>query len=192
MNEPSNSTDDLDILYKEYVRLNARLDTIIDGSWADFKLLGAIGALIAWPPLAQSNLFSTSDLALALFVGFVGILFVIVVLGMRDLIKQSVMQHYMFELQLQEEAIRARLQHDTPQSFHLADHWLGHRVRTWRGIVSRFYLSFYLFLFAFPVGVLIAVNAWPYAVGYGVAMLISLGIYLSAAKLLDNWQKISE
>jgi hypothetical protein len=56
----------------------------------------------------------------------------------------------------------------------------------------RFYLAFYLFLFAFPVGVLIAVNAWSYAIGYGVAMLISLGIYLNAASLLNHWRKISD
>ena len=192
MDEPTNIGNDLEILYKEYVRLNARLDTIIDGSWEDFKLLGAIGVLIAWPPLAQSDLFSKSDLSFILFVGFAGILFIITILGMRDVIKQSVMQHYMFELQLQEEDLRSKLQSANPKSFHLADHWLGHRVRAWRGIMLRFYLVFYLFLFLFPVGVLVAKYAWAYAAAYGISVLVSLAIFTNTARLLENWQRIGD
>ena len=81
-------TQDLEYLYKEYVRLSSRLDTIIDSSWGDFKLLGAIGALFAWLPIAKSNLFGGTDTSVTLFIGFIGILSLIAVIGARDLIKQ--------------------------------------------------------------------------------------------------------
>lgn len=183
--------NDLDLLYREYVRLSNRLDAIIEGSWNDFKLLGAIGALIAWPPIAQSDLFIKSEPGLILFVGFAGILFIISVIGVRDLIKQSIMQHYMFELQLQEEDMRTKLQNASVASLQFFGHWLNHRVRAYQGILSRFYLLFYLFLFFFPAGVLVIKGAWPYAIAYGITLLVSLAIYLDAARLLAGWKQLS-
>jgi hypothetical protein len=190
MDKLTHASGELDFLYQEYVRLSHRLDTIIDSSWDDFKLLGASSALIAWPPLAQSDLFSRSDSCFILFVGFIGILFIMAIIGMRDLIKQSLMQHYLFELRRHEEEIRAKLPHVNSQGFRFASHWLNHSARVWQAIVSRFYGLFYLFLFFFPVGVLVANNAcWPYAIAYGIAMLINLGIYLNALKQLDHGWK---
>ena len=60
--ETTTASTTLDHLYKEYVRLSDRRDAILQSSWDDFKLLGAIGAFIVWPPLAQSDLFQSSEM----------------------------------------------------------------------------------------------------------------------------------
>lgn len=145
MDAPDRISNDLDLFYTEYVRLNKRLDTIMDGSWNDFKLL-----------------------------------------GMRDLTRQSVMQHYLFELQLREEDIRTALRNSNVKGFRLASYWMDHGARTWRGIMSRFYLAFCLFLFFFPVGVLTVTSKCLYAIAYGVAAAVGMVLFLNAARLLAN------
>ena len=189
MDEPTLDTNrDLEYLYKEYVRINNRLDSIVDSSFDDFKLLSSIGVLVAWPPIAKSNLFNEPDSAFLLLIGFLGILFIIIILALRDLIKQSLMEYYLHELQTYEAEIRANLKSADLNSFKMAKNWLERRQGAWGGVVSRFNFMFYLFLFFFPIGILVRQGAFLYAVVYGATELISLGIYLNAVKLLYRHQ----
>lgn len=177
-------SQDLEYLYKEYVRLSNRLDTIVDSSWGDFKLLGAVGALFAWPPIAKSDLFGHTDTSVTLFIGFTGILFIVAVIATRDLIKQSIIEHYLHELKVYEQDIRDKLGNRVNHSFQLANHWLARRQGAWKRITFCFYVLFYLCLFSFPVAVLVWQTSYSYAITYGVVTLVTLGIYWVGARTL--------
>lgn len=92
-------------LYKEYVRLGDLCDSYSKSSFDDFKLLGAIGALLAWKPIAD---FTTASSSIVLL-GFTAVLFIVVIVGTRDLIKQSVISYYLTQIKLYEEEIRISL-----------------------------------------------------------------------------------
>ena len=187
MGESAEKTrDEVELLYREYVRLNARLDGIVDGVWNDFRLLGAVGALVAWAPIAQSGLFSQSDPAPLLFIGFVGILIVVSVIGVRNLIKETVIAHYLLELRSCETDLRSQLDPAKLHSFRAAAHWLDHRAVTWRGVLSRFYLLIGVFLVLFPMGVLAAQHSGPLAALYGLLALFCTGVFINGARLIGR------
>ena len=151
----------------------------------DFKLLGAIGDLISWAPVAKSNLFKGADSPFILFVGFTGILFIITVIATRDLIKQAVIEHYVRELLTYEAAIRTQIGDTTQQSFRWAEHWLTRG----KGVLATIYLSFtllfILILFFLPVVVLAVEQAWGHAGAYVLILIIALMIYFRAARSIQ-------
>jgi hypothetical protein len=84
-----------DVLYKEYVRRAKYIESLMHGSFDDFKLFGIIGAILAWKPIVDSisatagasGTGSASEAVLVSgFAAFAGVFYGI---GARDLIKRS-------------------------------------------------------------------------------------------------------
>jgi hypothetical protein len=117
---PSNETEQV---YKEYVRLNERFDSLVDSSFNDFKLLGAVGALIAWPPLASLDVFNTVYSGLILFIGFVGILFIVAIIGTRDLLRWTLVEYYLQQMLVYEDELKKPFQGDV-MLFQFAHVWI--------------------------------------------------------------------
>lgn len=63
----------LEYLYKEYARLSDLCDSYAKSSFNDFQLLGAIGILLTWQPIA--NLAAAPSYIILL--GFLSILFIV-------------------------------------------------------------------------------------------------------------------
>lgn len=101
----------VEYLYKEYERLHGVANGYAHSSFDDFKLLGAIGAILAWQPLLglfNKSSCSEADLPL-LFAGFVAILLVTAIIGTRDLLKQSLIIFHRNEVQAYEPQLKAIL-----------------------------------------------------------------------------------
>ena len=118
MDMPDVSTAELlEYLYKEYVRLNDEFASWARSSFEDFKLLAAVGTLLAWGPIAETigpNRESTVTQNALPLLGFIAIVLIILIIGMRDLFKQSVVNLYLQQIDLYETEIRAILgQNDT-------------------------------------------------------------------------------
>lgn len=184
MKDSADSDKSLDILCEEYVSLRSRYEALIDGQFADFKLLAAIGALIAWPPLATSDLFESAQTGLTLLVGFIGILFLIVIIAVRDLLKYTIIEFYLGEMRICESEIRTRLAADASdiQGLQFAHHWSKHNREHYYPVYYRFALLFVLLLFLLPTGIFFGRAEYQYMVIYLISFAVALGIYLWAAK----------
>ena len=185
MNNSVEADKSLDILREEYVRLSTRCDALVDGAFTDFKLLAAIGALIAWPPFATSDMIHTTDASLTLLVGFIGILFLITIIAVRDLLKWVIIGFYMQEMRVYESEIRTHLASDV-QAFHFAHNWPKYTREWYIPVYSRFALLFVLVLILLPTGVLYLRADYSYMVIYLICFAVATGIYVWAVRKTTN------
>lgn len=106
------SNQRLEYLYKEYVRLSNTLDDLIQNSYDDFKLFGAVSVIIvAWQPISEliSSANSQLDPSLVLFLGFLSLLMVLGIIGLLNLLKQSYSWYFVHNLQAYEREIKKEL-----------------------------------------------------------------------------------
>ena len=108
------SNQRIDYLYKEYARLNEKIEEHIKGSFEDFKLLGAASAsIVLWKPIVDlitlvNSKINTSYNGL-LFLGFLSLLLVFVMIGYRILIRTALMFSMSSNLLSYEREIRKEL-----------------------------------------------------------------------------------
>jgi hypothetical protein len=178
------SAERLDYLYREYVRLGEYSDSYIRSSFEDFKLLGAIGALLVWPPIAGA--FDEDSSGSILLVGFIAILFIVAILGVRNLLKVSVIAIYIEQLERLEAEIRAELGTPQTKAFRLAESWVGRGMRRQGRIALRFHLLFIVLLGVFPNLVLgLEAPAWEVAV-YAPLALFAILVFINAARVMQQ------
>ncbi|MEM9451674.1 MAG: hypothetical protein AAGA75_24515 [Cyanobacteria bacterium P01_E01_bin.6] len=102
----------MDYLYKEYVRLNEKVEEYIKGCFEDFKLLGAASAsMLFWQPIAELITSDNSKIndRLLLFLGFLSLLLVFVLIGYRILIRLAFTLSMSSNLLSYEKEIREEL-----------------------------------------------------------------------------------
>ena len=141
----------LEYKYKEMVRLAEKADEYAKSSFDDFKMLSALGVLLAWKPLSDMFVKESGDI---LLVGFLAILFVIVFIGFYGLLKQSVAIFYLEEIQAFEKEVRDELNDENTNTFRVAENWNKRGSKTQRKIAVRFYYLFYFVLIIYPVAIL--------------------------------------
>lgn len=110
MNIDSNQR--LEYLYKEYVRLSDRAEDFIKNTYDDFKLFGAVSAIIViWKPIADlvAPVNSRVDTSLVLFLGFLSLLTILGIIVLLNLLKQSYTWYFVHNLQAYETEIRKEL-----------------------------------------------------------------------------------
>ena len=183
MNTPIQTDRFLEMLIEEYKQLKYRFDELIDSSFSDFRLLASIGALIAWPPLATSDLLHTTQEGLTLLVGFIGILFLIVIIAVRDMLKWTIIEFYLKEMRLCEQEIKKHLNSEF-QGFQFAHRWPKHYREHYFPVFSRFSLLFVILLIFLPAGVFYFRTEYFYLTIYLVVFSVVFGIYLWAARAL--------
>ncbi|MEA5450597.1 hypothetical protein VB780_18605 [Leptolyngbya sp. CCNP1308] len=103
------STQRMDYLYKEYTRLNEKVEEHIKHSYEDFKFLGAIGAVVVlWKPIADLIALANPQMNYSnlLFLGFLSLLLTVAIIGFMNLVKQSYVLFCVSNLQGFEKEIR--------------------------------------------------------------------------------------
>lgn len=103
------SAQRMDYLYKEYTRLNEKVEEHIKNCYEDFKFLGAIGAIVVlWKPIADVISLANPKVNYSnlLFLGFLSLLSTSSVIGFMNLVKQSYVLFLVSNLQGYEKEIR--------------------------------------------------------------------------------------
>lgn len=108
MKEESPEMESSSIVYAEYVRLSEAAEKLMNSSFEDFKLLAVIGAILGLKPVADS-LSGGEVRAPYLFVGFLGLLFVIAIIAFRDTLKQSLIVYLGQHLKRYEQVLKERV-----------------------------------------------------------------------------------
>lgn len=149
--------DNIDILYKEYIRLHSVVDAYAASSFSDFKLLGAVGIMLAWEPFADRVMKLKSndkDTTQIVFIGFVAIFFVIAIIASRDLMKQSIIAFEISQIAHYEEAIRNHTEFDLMKTFNMANEWKDW-LNNYHGPISNHFRGLLLILaITFPAALL--------------------------------------
>lgn len=141
----------IEYLYKEYDRLNAVANGYAQSSFDDFKLLGAVGMILAWEPfvflIKGSDWRNDSSL---LLIGFVAILLVTAIVGTRDLLKQSLVIFYRQELAAYEGELRSLLQQENRGTFSGCAKWTNWFGERHKIVAQQFYGLFGATVLLFP------------------------------------------
>lgn len=109
----------LDYFYREYSRLSDKAEEHIKSSFDDFKLLGAIGAIVVlWKPIVDTVISPNLklDYSKILFLGFVSLLLVIEVIAFLNLVRQSYIYFIVYNLQHYEKRIKTELNEELSES----------------------------------------------------------------------------
>ncbi len=182
MSEP----DRLDYLYREFVRVSDRVNSMVDGSFEDFRLLAAIGVLLVWPPFAQSVDGAGKDDDKLLLLGLLAMLLIVATLLLRDLLKQSIIRFSIDQVRRLEVEIRTALRMPDARIFDGADSWTSWEERWYRPIVLRYGALFALILLPFPVLVLVTLRNLGDAAIYAGTFALVVAIVASATRKLDE------
>ncbi len=168
---------DLELIYKEYQRLCDRCVEYEHSSFNDFKLLGAIiGAFLAWKPVAES----LSASSFTLLVGFIGILLAAVLIGLQDLMKQSIIMFYVNQIVLYEAELCTAFERCGSPVFHFARNWKTWFIKHHHYVALAFLSLFWLAVAFGPTAVLWFGGTTRYAM-----------IYFSLAVLILIWPAIA-
>lgn len=173
----------LEYKYKEMVRLAEKSDDYAKSSFDDFKMLSALGVLLAWKPL--SNMFD-NDSGYLLLIGFLAILFIIAFIGFYGLLKQSVAIFYLEEIQAFEKEVRDELNDDNTSTFRVAENWTKRGSKTQREIAVRFYYLFYSVLTIYPSVILFIDNTVFALVYLFIASIVALTHHNTVKILYDK------
>ncbi|WP_375768677.1 hypothetical protein NR798_44540 [Archangium gephyra] len=194
----------IDYVYKEYVRLNEKVDAYLQGSFSDFKMLAALGSLVSFAisglalyahngkvELGVAGPAGQQHVAQMAFVGFLCALSVAAILWFRDLLKQSIIEALVQNLCRYEQQLQQRLELEGTQTFALNTelaHW-GRSQHRW--LLLLFQLVFALAIGGIPAYVLALVQPANETNFARIYLLICGGFFLLAqlgAGLLSRFQ----
>ncbi|WP_320040728.1 hypothetical protein [uncultured Desulfobacter sp.] len=172
---------ELEFKYKEMVRLSEVLDQYSKSSFEDFKLLGAVGVLLAFQP--ASSLFDVKN-DLFLVLGFLAILVIICFVGFYGLLKQSLAVFYLDEISKFEKEFREGLRNGESdlESFRVAENWKLVGSKKQREVAKTFYGVFYIVVVFFPTVVLCISTNYSQATVYFISAMIVSALHFRTAK----------
>ena len=191
MPETEINTTSLEYVYKEYVRLSERCASYVQSSFDDIKLFGVGGLAFAWKPIVdylkplKPEQADTTPQSLLLFYGFLTILLVVIIFGIFNLLKQSLVIYYLRHLRAYETEIRADLGDINKVAFEWTESYSKWRKKVVIRIFVHLLIVVCLAVIGFPIFILALVQrACCYALIYGIVSVVLVGIYVSAARVL--------
>lgn len=179
----SNENSRLEYVYQEYKRLSDKCEDFIQGTYNDFKLLGATGAIfIVWKPISEVifPINSTLDSGFLTFLGFLSLLTIVGLIALVNLIKQSYAWYFVHHLQAYERELRTILcEAETSQifSFNLDKVKPRFVTASYRLAYRTFAITFTAVVTLLPCIVLLQINTL-YAFIYGSITLSGFTLYL--------------
>lgn len=174
--------EDQELLYREYVRLAEAGNTYVRDALSDVRLLGGVGAVLAWDPVVRYlDLDAKLDQPVTP-IGFTTLLLVVMFLLFFNLFKQSIFFFYLARMRRLEERLNRQLAADGEPVFALAQAWPGWQRRVHDPIAAATFLIFYSILIAFPAAImsLQGFGAW-------VPAYVGLALFLVALHAGAVW-----
>lgn len=185
--EPGPAENDVaarDLLYDEYVRIANVGNGYVKEALSDIKLLGGIGAVLAWDPVARLLDLDTQFDQPVTPVGFTTLLLVVMFLLFYNLLKQSIFFFHQARMRRFEQRLNALYPGPEPV-FALALAWPAWQRRVHDRIALPTFLIFYLILIAFPATLMVFQGFPVWAAGYvGLAALLALSHLASITYLV--------
>lgn len=169
------SKDYIDFCYKEYTRLAELQENHLQSAFSDIKLLGALGAMLAWKPILNS--LSDRNDPVMLMLGFLALMFIALFLFFYGFMKQSVMLFYADQMKYYEKELRDRLNISHGTMFSSVINWKHWMMSIHEPIAKRFFGYFFLFVVAFPT--LVILFSGPLSETY-----IYMSVYIMSTLLL--------
>jgi len=178
----------IELLYKEYSRIHSVIDSYAASSFSDFKMLGAVGLMMAWEPFANrltGAKINDTHSSKVVFLGFVAIFFIIAIIASRDLMKQSIIAFEISQIGYYEAAIRQHASLEGFGVFDMATPWKAWAKEVHGPISMSFRLIVITLSVGFPVFVL-RERSKKFSNYYLLIATIVLCIYLYSVYLLIN------
>jgi hypothetical protein len=191
----------IDLIYSEYKRLVERYDKLLDSSFEDFKLYGAVGSiftLIGFLEKNEINIVSEKGDTKLYFSIMLLLVFFIAIIAFRDLIKQSYVVHLSFNIKQYERYIRDKFISKPEDKeyaiFNLRESWAKKYFSLTGTAYSGFLIVFFIPILCLPLYLFsknfLLLDYNPDSLKYGVALtivetLILIG-YLLTIKYIFN------
>ena len=173
-----------DLLYKEYVRLSECCNAYVKDALSDIKLLGAIGAVLAWDPVARMLELNVRLDEPVTPVGFTTLLLVIMFVLFYNLLKQSIF--FFHQARMRRFESRLNILYPGPEPvFALASAWPDWQRRVHDRIALPTFGIFYMILIGFPTTLMVLQGFGAWAVFYAtLAILMAVGHLVSVLFLM--------
>jgi hypothetical protein len=164
-----------ELLYKEYVRLSECCNGYVKDALSDIKLLGGIGAVLAWDPVSRMlELDARLDQPVTP-VGFTTLLLVVMFVMFYNLLKQSIFFFHQARMRRFEARLNALYPGAEPV-FALALAWPDWQRRVHDRIAVPTFTIFYMILIVFPTTLMVLQGFGAWAIFYaGLAVVLALG-----------------
>ena len=120
MNDLKGSDSTMSFQYNEYVRLADKADDYARAAMGDIALLGAVGAVLAWPPLAPDL---DDEKSYILFIGFLVVLFITLGIGIINSLRESVMYFYIKESVKYGRSLQTPMNDGNQKYFDIGQQW---------------------------------------------------------------------
>ncbi|ABI57932.1 hypothetical protein ACN2MM_13740 [Alkalilimnicola ehrlichii MLHE-1] len=176
-------------LYREYVRLSECCNNYIRDALSDIKLLGGIGAVLAWDPVARMLELNARLDQPVTPVGFTTLLLVVMFVMFYNLMKQSIFFFHQARMRRFEARLNA-LHADSEPIFALATAWPDWQRRVHDRVAVPTFLIFYTILIGFPTTLMVLQGFDYWAVFYAVlAVLLATGHLVSVLHLVRSLER---
>ena len=183
-----NSKEYLDFCYKEYTRVADIMETQLKSATDDFKLLGAVGSMLAWKPI-EANFVEANSLKW-LLIGFVVLLFVTLIIVLFNFMKQSVALFHADQMKYYEAEIRRLTDTKKETIFSGVQHWTRWMDSIQEPLVMRFFGLFFGFILLFPTVMLMISSNWGGELVYaGIYFVIALAAITLVSQGLNTLTK---
>jgi hypothetical protein len=120
---------EVEIAYKEYVRIDKKVEALVHSSFADFKLFGAVGAILGASPVAAYLKSEKTVPAGLKFFAFLVLFAVIAIISFRDLVKQSLIRYLLGEAEICAQALSETSGRDLAPIFNSVERWRQWQAR---------------------------------------------------------------
>ncbi|MDR4513708.1 hypothetical protein [Nitrosomonas sp.] len=185
--------DEVELLYKEKVRLNDVVNGYAESIFKDIKMLGALGsALVVWEPVLNGITGQSVSIE-GLFFGFLGINIAITLIGLLNLSKQSAMNFYLDEVRILEKEIRNKLNFtdiDDRKSFQGVDNWKSKGKQIQKKVASPFFFLITVVEIVLPTIILYhyskATGSYEYIWFYLVPAILLSALYYSTSNIVHG------
>lgn len=178
-----------DFLYREYARLAECCDGYVKDALSDIRMLGGIGAVLAWDPVSRMlDLNAKLDQPVTP-VGFITLLLVVMFVLFYNLLKQSIFFFYQARMRRFETRLNAMYPGDEP-AFALTLAWPDWQRGVHDRIALLTFAIFYVILIGFPTTLMVLQGFRLWAIFYFVlALLLALGHLASVVRLVRHRER---
>lgn len=171
--------ENLEIIYREYVRLSERYNYLLDSSFNDIKLYGVLGSVIGLIGISKKSgidliIFNQSESKIY-FLIILLMFFLVSIIAFRDLLKQVYIVHLSYNIKKIEDHLQSKYD-ESLELFNLRKSWTEKYYSLMKSTYSAFMIIFFFPIIVLPIYLFYSDNKL-YGVITSAIMIVTLIIY---------------